>query len=135
MEKAGLKRSMSKKGCTPDNAACEGFFGRLKNELFHDRSWIRVSIVEFMNILDGYMVWYDGKMIKLSLGAMSPLEYRQCLGLAPKLFKKSPHPHLCVLRCSRSWISGSHLPTAQTIRHVLELKWRQCYYRFTLQFA
>ena len=32
MEKAGLTRSMSKKGCSPDNSACEGFFGRLKND-------------------------------------------------------------------------------------------------------
>lgn len=27
----GIVRSMSKKACSPDNAACEGFFGRLKN--------------------------------------------------------------------------------------------------------
>ncbi|WP_139796019.1 DDE-type integrase/transposase/recombinase [Clostridium acidisoli] len=32
MDKAGLTRSMSKKGCSPDNSACEGLFGRLKNE-------------------------------------------------------------------------------------------------------
>jgi transposase InsO family protein len=30
---AKLIRSMSRKGCSPDNAACEGFFGRLKTEL------------------------------------------------------------------------------------------------------
>lgn len=35
-EKAGLTRSMSKKGCSPDTSACEGFFGRLKNEMFYD---------------------------------------------------------------------------------------------------
>jgi transposase InsO family protein len=29
---------MSRKACSPDNAACEGFFGRLKNELFYPRS-------------------------------------------------------------------------------------------------
>ena len=29
-----LIHSMSKKGCSPDHAACEGFFGRLKNEFF-----------------------------------------------------------------------------------------------------
>ena len=34
MDDAKLTRSMSKKGCSPDNAACEGFFGRLKNEIF-----------------------------------------------------------------------------------------------------
>lgn len=26
IERAGLRRSMSRKGCSPDNAACEGFF-------------------------------------------------------------------------------------------------------------
>ncbi|EQD43923.1 integrase catalytic subunit, partial [mine drainage metagenome] len=31
---AKLVRSMSRKACSPDNAACEGFFGRLKNEQF-----------------------------------------------------------------------------------------------------
>lgn len=36
---AGLVRSMSRKGCSPDNSACEGFFGRLKNEMFYGRSW------------------------------------------------------------------------------------------------
>lgn len=34
VENANLTRSMSKKDCSPDNAACEGFFGRLKNEFF-----------------------------------------------------------------------------------------------------
>ena len=31
MNRAGLKRSMSKKGCSPDNSACEGLFGIMKN--------------------------------------------------------------------------------------------------------
>jgi transposase InsO family protein len=44
MDKAGLTRSMSKKGCSPDNSACEGFFGRLKNEMFYGYSWQDVSI-------------------------------------------------------------------------------------------
>lgn len=39
MENTGLTRSMSKKGCSPDNSACEGFFGHLKNEMFYNRSW------------------------------------------------------------------------------------------------
>ena len=34
VEGAGLRRSMSRKACTTDNAACEGFFGRLKNEMY-----------------------------------------------------------------------------------------------------
>jgi transposase InsO family protein len=44
METAGLQRSMSKKGCSPDNSACEGLFGRLKNEMFYSRSWVGVSV-------------------------------------------------------------------------------------------
>ena len=81
MEKAGLTRSMSKKGCSPDNSACEGFFGRLKNEMFYGRSWSDVTIDEFIKILDEYIHWYAEKRIKLSLGGLSPLQYRLSLGL------------------------------------------------------
>lgn len=82
MDRAELTRSMSKKGCSPDNAACEGFFGRLKNEMFYGRSWMGVSIDAFIGELDAYIRWYNEKRIKLSLGGMSPLEYRRSLGLA-----------------------------------------------------
>lgn len=81
VQNAGLIPSMSKKGCSPDNAACEGFFGRLKNEMFYGRSWMGVSLQHFMLILDQYIHWYHEKRIKISLGAMSPVEYRQSLGL------------------------------------------------------
>ena len=54
---------MSAKGCSPDNAAAEGFFGRLKNELFYGRDWRGV----------GY---------EKSLDWMSPVQYRRSLGLA-----------------------------------------------------
>ena len=82
MENAGLTRSMSKKGCSPDNAACEGFFGRLKNEMFYGRSWIGVSMDDFINEINDYITWYNTKRIKQSLGYMSPVEYRHNLGLA-----------------------------------------------------
>lgn len=78
---AGLTRSMSRKGCSPDNSACEGFFGRLKNEMFYGRSWAGVSLERFMEILDNYIRWYNEARIKLSLGGMSPLEFRRSLGL------------------------------------------------------
>ena len=77
-----LPRSMSKKGCSPDNAACEGFFGRLKNEMFYGYSWSGVTIEEFIGILDKYIRWYGEERIKLSLGGMSPLAFRRSLGLA-----------------------------------------------------
>ena len=70
-----------KKGCSPDNSACEGFFGRLKNEMFYGRSWKDVTIEEFVRVLDEYIHWYAEKRIKLSLGGMSPIQYRQSLGL------------------------------------------------------
>lgn len=82
MDHAGLIRSMSKKGCSPDNSACEGFFGHLKNEMFYGRSWIGVSIEEFIQILDSYIQWYAKGRIKISLGGMSPLDYRKSLGIA-----------------------------------------------------
>ena len=81
MEKAGLERSMSKKGCSPDNAACEGLFGRLKNEMFYCQDWMGVKISEFIDILNNYLLWYNTKRIKTSLGNKSPWEYRQSLGM------------------------------------------------------
>jgi len=82
MEKAQLTRSMSKKGCSPDNSACEGFFGRLKNEMFYGRSWDNVSIETFIQTVDNYIYWYREKRIKMSLGGLSPLEYRRSKGIA-----------------------------------------------------
>lgn len=54
----GLTRSMSRKGCSPDNAAAEGFFGRLKNEFFYGRDWAGVTAEQFMRRLDGWMRFY-----------------------------------------------------------------------------
>jgi len=81
MEDSGLTRSMSKKGCSPDNSACEGFFGRLKNEMFYGRSWQDISINHFIDKLDSYLRWYNEKRIKMSLGALSPVNYRRSIGL------------------------------------------------------
>lgn len=78
---ARLVRSMSQKANCADNAACEGFFGRLKNEFFYGRIWKNVSIEDFIKQLDEYLRWYGEKRIKISLGGVSPLEYRKGLGL------------------------------------------------------
>jgi putative transposase len=82
MSNAKLIRSMSRKGCSPDNSACEGFFGRLKTELFYPRNWQDVSVDQFMETVDSYIRWYNEKRIKVSLGSLSPLEYRASLGIA-----------------------------------------------------
>lgn len=76
----GPTRSMSAKGCSPDNAAAEGFFGRIKQEFFHKRSFAGVSMDGFINMLDDYMVWYRDKRIKTEFG-MSIMDRRRRLGL------------------------------------------------------
>jgi len=41
-----------------------------------------LSIEQFIQALDSYIRWYNEKRIKISLGALSPIEYRESLGLA-----------------------------------------------------
>lgn len=79
MDTAGLIRSMSQKACCPDNARCEGFFGTLKSEMFYARSWEGVSLEEFIDELHSFLSWYNERRIKITLGAMSPLDYRRSL--------------------------------------------------------
>ena len=78
----GLVRSMSRKGCSPDNARYEGFFGRLKIEFFHGCDWAGITIEEFMGMLDAYLRWYRDVRIKGDLDYRSPMQYRRDLGLA-----------------------------------------------------
>ena len=81
MSDANLTRSMSRKACSPDNAACEGFFGRLKTELFYPRDWRGTTVEKFIEVIDSYIRWYNEKRIKISLGSLSPIEYRESLEL------------------------------------------------------
>lgn len=81
MAEAGLTRSMSKKGCSPDNSACEGFFGHLKTEMFYGRNWDNYSIDDFIREIDNYMHWYCKDRIKSTLGGLSPLDYRRSIGV------------------------------------------------------
>jgi putative transposase len=46
---------MSRKGYSPDNAASEGFFGRLKTELFYPQKWLSTTIEQFVETLDSYI--------------------------------------------------------------------------------
>ncbi|BEP58809.1 hypothetical protein GmRootV118_60530 [Variovorax sp. V118] len=69
---AKLIRSMWRKGYSPDNAACEGFFGRLKTELFYPRNWQSTTIEQFIQAVDSYIRWYNEQRIKISLGSLDP---------------------------------------------------------------
>ncbi len=75
-------RSMSKKACSPDNAACEAYFGRLKNEFFYCRDWKGVSFEEFNMKLDSYIDYYNKLRKKKAVGWLSLVEYRKSLGYA-----------------------------------------------------
>ena len=77
----GLVRSMSAKGCSPDNSAMEGFFGRLKNEFFYHRNWRGVAAERFVERLDDWLRFYNEARPKEALGWMSPMEYRAAKGL------------------------------------------------------
>ena len=59
----------------------EGFFGRLKNEAFYGEDWSGWTIEGFMSEIDAYIRWYNERRIKLTLDGMSPVEYRESLGL------------------------------------------------------
>ena len=52
-------------GTSPDNAAAEGFFGRLKNEFFYGRDWRGVTAEEFMGLLDAWMRFYREGRLRL----------------------------------------------------------------------
>lgn len=60
----GVRRSMSRKGCCPDNARAEGFFGALKEEFYNGRDWSGCPPKRFMEELDAYIVWYRDERLK-----------------------------------------------------------------------
>ncbi len=63
---------MSGKGCSPDNARAEGFFGRIKVEFFHGRDWQGVTIGEFEGMLDAYLRWHRDERLKSAWATGAP---------------------------------------------------------------
>lgn len=59
-----------------------GQTSRLKTKLFYPRDWKTITIEQFVREIDAYIRWYNEKRIKLSLGSLSPIEYRRSLGLS-----------------------------------------------------
>ena len=49
--------------------------------MFYNYDWTGVSISEFIDILNKYLVWYNEKRIKISLANISPRENQQKLEL------------------------------------------------------
>ena len=50
--------------------------------MFYRRDWRATSIDQFTQALDSYIRWYNEKRIKISLGGLSPVEYRTSLMIA-----------------------------------------------------
>lgn len=68
--------------CSPDSAAAEGFFGRMRTESVHPDHWGVRTRSEALVPVDDCIRWHDHERIKRSLGWMSPVQYRQSRGMA-----------------------------------------------------
>lgn len=77
---AKLARSMSCKACSPDNAACEGFFGRLKIELFYAQLAVGDDRGLHRRVERVHPLLQRGSDQDLA-GSAQPIEYRRYLGL------------------------------------------------------
>ena len=67
-------QSMSRKGNCLDNSVMENFFGLLKQEIYYGR--VYHSYEELKTAIEEYVVYYNERRIKKSLGRMSPAAYR-----------------------------------------------------------
>ena len=104
IKNARLTGSMSRKACSPDNAACEEFSGRLRTELLYPRSWQDISIDKFIKTVDAYISWYNNERIKLSLGSLPHGMPSQSWNHGMNQFKilSAPRDRNCVKRRRKS---------------------------------
>jgi len=69
----GVRTSVGRTGVCWDNAAAEGFFAALKNEMYHRRTWptrarARFAVAEYIE------VFYNRRRLHSTLGYRTPLE-------------------------------------------------------------
>ncbi len=74
VEAANMKKSMSRVGKCIDNGPMEGFFGTLKSEMFHGKSFSSLEDLKEKVII--YIKFYNNRRFQKKLGCLSPLEYR-----------------------------------------------------------
>ena len=98
-EEHGLTRSMSAKGCSPDNAAMEGFFGRLKNEFFHCRDWRGVGYERFRERLAAYLT-HSNETSRSRWAGKALCNTGKALDWSHDRPKKHPHPPPALVRLS-----------------------------------
>lgn len=82
LEGRGMTSSMSRKGRSGDDAACEGFFGRMKTEMYYGTKRERASDLE--RSVNEYMDFYNNRRIKMSLGGLTIEERRGRLAKVSK---------------------------------------------------
>ncbi len=80
----GVVRSLSRKAHSPDNAACEGLFGRMKVEMFRGRDWSGATWADLEAEVGRYIDWYNSGRLKMFPGeGYDTIEGRRArLGLA-----------------------------------------------------
>ncbi len=67
-ESLGVVRSLSRKSHSPDNAACEGLFGRMKVEMFRGRDWSGATWEDLEAEVARYIGWYNSGRLKMFPG-------------------------------------------------------------------
>lgn len=67
-DELGVVRSLSRKSHSPDNAACEGLFGRMKVEMFRGRDWSGATWDDLLAEVARYIGWYNSGRLKLFPG-------------------------------------------------------------------
>lgn len=67
-EELGVVRSLSRKSHSPDNAVCEGLFGRMKVEMFRGRDWSGAAWEDLEAEVARYIGWYNSGRLKMFPG-------------------------------------------------------------------
>jgi len=75
LAKNRISQSMSRKGNCLDNAAMESFFGRMKTECFHGKSFTNIDELE--KVINDYVRYYNEERLQLKLKGLSPIQYRK----------------------------------------------------------
>ncbi|WP_314549344.1 IS3 family transposase [uncultured Gemella sp.] len=73
----GITQSMSRKGTSADNAFMESFFGVLKSEMYYGFEDTFKNKYELKEVIIDYIKYYNEERIKLNLGGVSPVNYRE----------------------------------------------------------
>ena len=64
MDRYGLTRSTGAEGRSPDDAAAEGFLGRMKTESVHPEHWEERTRSEALVPVDDCIRWHDHERIR-----------------------------------------------------------------------